>query len=101
MRRFAVAVALVVLLSAVTGCRGGTVLIGARTDFPEASGTVCIVHVTVVDGNVQVTAVKLINAGSSQTLNFCGNVVSQFPSNAFVTVTYTQGSSCNTVMKVG
>ncbi len=76
-------------------------MVGGRTDFPEVSGTVSIVHLTIIDGNVQVTAVTLINSGSAQTLNFCGNVVSQFPNNTFVTVTYTQGNSCNSIVKIG
>ncbi len=74
---------------------------GGRTDFPVVSGTVSIVHLTIIDGNVQVTAVTLINSGSAQTINFCGNVVSQFPVNTLVTVTFTQTSSCNTVVKLG
>ncbi len=98
MRRLAVAV-VIALLVQVVGCGGGTVSISGQTQF-AASGTVSIVHLTIVDGNVQVTAVTLISSGSAQTLNFCGNVVSQFPSNAFVIVTYTQGSSCNTVVTI-
>src|SRR3569832_1259845 len=100
MRRHAVALAVLALLVQLAGC-GGTVVVGGRTDFPEVSGTVSIVHLTIIDGNVQVTAVTMINSGSAQTLTFCGNVVSRFPSNSFVTVTYTQGNSCNTVVKVG
>ncbi len=101
MRRLAVAVAVAVLVVQLAACGDGTVVVGARTDFPAVSGTVSIVHLTIINGGVQVTAVTLINSGSAQTLNFCGNVVSQFPSNAFVTVAYTQGTPCNTVIKVG
>jgi hypothetical protein len=102
MRRFATAIIVVALLSVAVSCGGGTLFISATDNgvsFFAVSGTVSIVQLTIVNGS-QVTVVTLIGSGTAQTFNFCGNVVSQFPSNAFVNVSYSQNGVCDTVVQV-
>jgi ABC-type uncharacterized transport system permease subunit len=105
MRRLAVALVVVALVGALVGCGGGVLFVSGRSEFGRsefaASGFVSIVHLTIIDGNAQITVVTLLNSGTAQTLTFCGNVVAQFPSDAFVTVTFRQASGCNTVVGVG
>jgi hypothetical protein len=102
--RQAVRVALVSLLTwSLLACGGGTFFLSTGTHgatFLTTSGTVSIVQLTVVNGNVQVTAVTLIANGFASTSNFCGNVVNQFPMQTFVTVNFNSGTSCNTVVAV-
>ncbi|MFB3915235.1 MAG: hypothetical protein ACE14M_00780 [Terriglobales bacterium] len=103
MRR-AVHVALVLLLAwSLVSCGGGTFFFSTGdngTTFLTTSGTVSIVHLTVIDGDVLVTVVTLISGGFGTTNNFCGDVVSQFPMQTFVTVHFTPGNPCNTVVQV-
>jgi hypothetical protein len=69
-----------------------------------ASGFVSIVRFTFAsDGNgsfTSVTVVTLLNSGSAQDLTFCGSQAAQFPINAFVTVKFSQGTSCSTLISV-
>ena len=98
MRQRAVTLCLIAALFVLTGCGGGFFFFCTGDCF-TVSGTVTIVHL-VVSGDGQVTVVTLVNTNSAQNFNFCGNVVGQFPSGAFVTVTFTQSSGCNNVSRV-
>jgi hypothetical protein len=102
MRRLAVAVVVVALLSGAVACGGGTAFISVTNGgvtFLAVSGTVSLVQVTIIDGG-QVTIVTLTDAGNAQTFNFCGNVAAQFPSDAFVKVNYRHNGGCDTVLQV-
>lgn len=90
-----------------SGCGGWSVSAfsdpgAAGTSF--ASGTVSIVQLTYAsDGNgnsITVTAVTLLQNRSAQDLTFCGSQVSQFPINASVSVNYTPGATCSTLISV-
>ena len=92
----------------LTACEGVTKFSGAinvGTTPSTVAGAVSIVHLTVVsNGNgtsVNVTVVTLVQPGMmSNTMDFCGNQVSQFPMNANVTVQFIPGTPCNNVVKV-
>lgn len=97
-------VALVLLLAcSAVSCAGGAFFISSSNgdvSFATISGTVSVVQLTVVDGDVQVTIVTLISGGFGNINNFCGNVVTQFPMQTFVTVHFTPGTPCNRVVQV-
>jgi hypothetical protein len=59
------------------------------TVFSDPSGT-----------DITVTAVTLIELGVASSFNFCGNQISQFPMNQFVTAQFTPGNTCATVVSV-
>jgi hypothetical protein len=65
-----------------------------------AAGTVSLVHLSVVDGDVQVTFVTLQSSGSANQFTFCGDQVSRFPMNTSVTVNFNPGQNCNQVVVV-
>jgi len=95
----------VILLTALLGPGCGTVIVRGAINLPAtASGFVSIVHFTFVSdgegGQTSVTVVTLLSAGSAQELTFCGTQVSQFPMNTVVTVKYTQGPNCSTLISV-
>ncbi len=87
--RVLLALALIPLL----GC-GATFFVGGNTNPGAAAGTVSIVQLTVVDGNVHATVVTLVANGTANTLTFCGNNSSQFPMNSFVQVSFTPAQPC-------
>jgi hypothetical protein len=96
---------LVVLSSLLlSGC--GAVFVGGALNgnTVTASGTVSIVHLTFAsDGNggsVTITVVTLLQTDGAQTLTFCGSQVSQFPMQAFVTTSFTSGSTCSNLLTV-
>ncbi len=93
MRRYAILVAVVALLSMALACGG--VFFGYFT----FSGSVSVVQFAVIDGD-DVTIVTLIGSGNNQTIHFCGNVVSQFPPDAFVTVNYRQNGGCYSLLQI-
>ena len=91
-----------------TGC-GGNVSVGGYFDSGAAgtsiaSGTVSIVHLTFAqDGtgsSVTVTAVTSLQNWSAQELTFCGSHAGEFPINAAVTVNYTSGNTCSSLISV-
>lgn len=85
----------------LSGC--GNVFVGAFSrpgSDQVVNGTVSIVQVTVIDGNVTVTAVTLVNVGSSNDLTFCGDQSSQFPVSHNVSATFTQGTPCASLVQV-
>jgi hypothetical protein len=63
-------------------------------------GTVSIVQITVIDGNVLVTVVTLINGGIGDNFTFCGDQRSQFPMNRLVSATFTPGTPCANIIQV-
>ncbi len=88
---------LAVLLIALVGC--GAVFVGFQTNTgigttTFVTGTVTIVHVTVISGNVDATVVTLVANASANTLTFCGNNVSLFPIDGFVQVNFTPAQPC-------
>ncbi|HEX8926035.1 MAG TPA: hypothetical protein VF786_09600 [Terriglobales bacterium] len=93
MRRYFTIVAVLAMVVAAVGCGG--VFFG----FFTFSGTVSTVQIAVIDGD-QVTIVILNDSGTSQTFHFCGNVVSRFSTNAFVTVNYRQNGNCYSLVEV-
>lgn len=101
MRHLALALVLFALIVGSLSCEGVFFASsnGVGVLLLTTSGTVSIVQLTVING-CQVTVVTLLNTGQAQTFNFCGNVVGQFPYGAFVTVTFTKSSGCNSVSQV-
>jgi hypothetical protein len=63
-------------------------------------GTVSIVQITVIDGNVVVTIVTLINAGVGSQFTFCGDQRNQFPMDRVVSATFTPGTPCANIVQV-
>jgi hypothetical protein len=63
-------------------------------------GTVSIVQITVIDGNVLVTFVTLINGGVGNDFTFCGDQRNQFPMSQLVSATFTPGAPCATIVQV-
>jgi hypothetical protein len=63
-------------------------------------GTVSVVQITVIDGDVTVTAVTLINNGVGNDFTFCGDQRNQFPINRPVSATFTPGTPCANVIQV-
>jgi hypothetical protein len=63
-------------------------------------GTVSIVQITVIDGNVLVTFVTLINGGIGNGFTFCGDQRNQFPMNQLVSATFTPGTPCANIIQV-
>lgn len=67
------------------------------------SGVVSIVQITSIQnstGITSITVVTFVQPGTASTINFCGNLGSQFPVNTFATVTFTQSQSCGNVVTV-
>ncbi len=63
-------------------------------------GTVSIVQITVIDGNVLVTFVTLINGGVGNGFTFCGDQRNQFPMDQLVSATFTPGTPCANIIQV-
>jgi hypothetical protein len=102
MRRLPIIVVVLTIFVGAVACGGGTFFISSSDNgvsFVAISGTVDGTQVAIVDGN-QITIVTLIDTGSSKTYNFCGNVTSQFPTDAFVRVRYRHNAGCDTVLQV-
>lgn len=102
MRRLAAVLLLVVFLP---GCSGVTSFRAFFTpSIASTSGVVSIVHFSVISGPggtfVNVTIVTLVQNGFGTTDTFCGDVRNQFPMNTFVTVNFTPGQPCGTVVQV-
>lgn len=86
------------LTVSLTGC--GTFAVGFISNPGSATGTVSSVHLSVINGDVQVTFVTLQNNGSSNQFAFCGDHVGQFPMNTSVTVRFDPGHDCNQIIVV-
>lgn len=98
--------ALIMLLSQLLACGGIHVgAISNPSNVSVASGTVSVVHLTVVSNSngtfVNVTAVTLLMPLGTNSLMLCGDQRSQFPTNSTVQVSYTPGQDCSNLVKVG
>ncbi len=100
---------LLLVLSCVSFSACGAVYVCGFFDNCSAGtcvgrGTVSIVQLTFVSddhGNsVSVTVVTFLQHGDAREVRFCGSQASQFPINSFVTVNYTPGSPCSTLVSV-
>jgi hypothetical protein len=81
------------------GC--ATIISSLPTPFVTLTGLVSIVQVTTAHNGL-VTLVTFIlqfpQNGMTEMLPFCGNVAGQFPVNGMMTVSFTQGQTCATVV---
>ena len=102
-------VALSLSMAVLAGC-GGLAVSFVSNQLPPGSATGTVVALSLTSGTdrfgtpVTITALTLINAGVSTTLNFCGNQESQFTINSVVRVNFTTGSPCwilNSVVVLG
>ncbi len=100
---------LLLVLSCISLSACGAFYVGGFFDSCTAGscvcrGTVSIVQLTFVsdeNGNsVSVTVVTLLQHGDAREVRFCGSQASQFPLNSIVTVNYTPGSPCSTLISV-
>jgi hypothetical protein len=94
-------VSLVLACLLLTSC--GQVFVSAFS-HPGSStvfvGTVSIVQITVIDGNVLVTVVTLINGGIGNDFTFCGDQRNQFPMDQLVSATFSPGTPCANIVQV-
>jgi hypothetical protein len=82
-----------------TGC--GDVFVDAT--FGTAStfqGTVSLVQLSDVNGNVQVTFVTFLQSGAPFTIGFCGDQTSLFPPTQTVRVNFNPREPCATIVTV-
>ena len=103
MKRLLAAVLLSFLVISSTGCNGVFTVQGAIPNHSIVTGTVSIVELsTVIEGGlfVTVTFVTLINSGVPTRTTFCGDQTAFFPSDQFVTATFTPGTPCFSVVQV-
>jgi hypothetical protein len=98
MKSVAALLMIVALLAMLPGC--GATFVGGAVNFTSVTGTVSIVRLTASGDGTQFTFVTLVQTSGSQDLNFCGNVVHQFPMNTMVTAKFTPGTPCNSVVSV-
>ena len=72
--------------------------------FVSISGVVSIVQLTALADNSFVTIVTFIppspQNGLAETISFCGAVENKFLLNAFMTVNFTQGQGCSSLLSV-
>lgn len=91
----------------LTGCNGVVFFGGAihpsNTIF-TVNGFVSVIQITttITAGGTTtlVTIVTFLQFGRTSTVNFCGNVRSQFVLNTFTTVDFTQGQPCATMVAI-
>ena len=92
-----------VILAALLLTSCGQVFVSAFSNPGNSTvfvGTVSIVQITVIDGNVLVTFVTLINGGVGNDFTFCGDQRNQFPMGQMVSATFTPGTPCANVVQV-
>src|SRR5689334_8605471 len=92
-------VAASLLAFALCGC--GNVQVNGSAQFSSVTGFVSSVQVT-SNGSAsgQITVVIFLNQGSSQSVNFCGNVANRMPLNQTATVNFNSGASCSTLLSI-
>ncbi len=102
-RLLPVFLALVLLLTSA-GCGNIFVRGAIEPGFSTVNGVVSIVQlgngIAVDGGAVQITFVTFLFEGTSSTVGFCGNQVSQFPVDQTVRTQFTPGQPCATVIVV-
>ena len=91
------------LILACPGCGNvsisGAILPGSST----ITGLVSVVQLTTVigsNGSVLVTFVTFLVSGSSTTIGFCGDQVSQFPLNQTVQANFNPGQTCAAIIVI-
>jgi len=102
-KRLLVAVLLASLVISNAGCSGVFVVRGAIPNHSIVTGTVSFVELsTVIDGGVfvTVTIVTLVNSGVPTNATFCGDQTAFFPTDQFVTATFSPGTPCFSVVQV-
>ena len=92
----------VIIIVSLLTCAGCTAFFvgGAITTSSTFQGTVSVVHLSDVNGNVQVTFVTFLGNGFSSSMSFCGNQVGWFPLNQLVQVNFNTGQPCATLLFV-
>ena len=87
------------LVLLLVGC-GGITSFGFQSNFQAVSGTVSSAHLSIINGNVQITVITLQTNGSFNQFSFCGDHVQQFPMDTSVTVNFNPGQNCNQIIAV-
>jgi hypothetical protein len=86
---------LAVLLLPPTGCTGAFFVGGAINPSTQTvSGLVTVVHVSITSDGSSITIVTFVSGGTSTSVNFCGNQLSQFPMDQFVKASFNPGTPC-------
>jgi len=75
---------------------GGALNSGTQT----VAGAVSIVQVSATSGGTSITVVTLMQSGAADTLTFCGDQRRRFPVDQVVRVTFSAGSSCDSVIAI-
>lgn len=89
----------------LAGC-GGLTISFVSNQLPPVSVTGTVVSVSLTFGSdrfgtpVTITAITLVNAGVSTTVNLCGDQASQFPIHSILRVNFTTGTPCSILMSV-
>ena len=94
-------VTLLIALSLLYAAACGDIFVHAS--FGTAStfqGTVSLVQLSDMNGDVQVTFVTFLESGAPFTIGFCGDQTSLFPLTQTVRVNFNPGQSCATVIVV-
>jgi len=81
-----------------TAC--GDVFVRASFGTSTFQGTVSLVQLGDMNGNVQVTFVTFLESGAPFTIGFCGDQTSLFPVNQTVNVNFNPGQVCATIVTV-
>src|SRR5512135_1061535 len=91
------ALLVILLMIPLVACGGGTFFVGFNTNTGRTtfiSGTVSLVQLTVVNGNVNVTIITLLANNGANSLTLCGNQAGLFPMNGFMQVNFTPAQPC-------
>jgi hypothetical protein len=98
-------ISLIVLALLLAGC--GQVFVGFVSNPGNAKrvrGTVSMVQLGFIDDghgtSVMFTAVTFVDAGTSVTINFCGDQKNGFPLNRTVQADFATGALCSTLIAV-
>jgi hypothetical protein len=98
---------LLIVAIGLTGC-SGVVFFRAcfhpTNTLVTVSGVVSVIQITTITSagatTTLVTIVTFLQAGPASTINFCGNIGSQFVLNTFTTVDFNQGQPCATIVAI-
>jgi hypothetical protein len=93
--------AFLISLSLLYATACGNIFVGGALGTASTfEGTVSLVQLSDVNGNVQVTFVTFLQSGSPFTIGFCGDQTSRFPLTQTVRVNFNPGQTCATVVVV-
>jgi hypothetical protein len=98
---------LLIAVICLTGCNG-VVFFSAgfhpTNTLVTVSGLVSVVQITTITSatgtTTLVTVVTFLQIATASTINFCGNIGSQFVLDTFTTVDFTQGQPCGTIVTI-